>query len=63
MKIRLIGLGKMGFNLALNMKDNKFDVLAFDLNDTQKQLAKKKAFKWWIPLKRFWKGKTKKWSF
>lgn len=63
MKIRLIGLGKMGFNLALNMKDNKFDVLAFDLNDTQKQLAKKEGIQVWIPLKRYWKGKTKKWFF
>jgi 6-phosphogluconate dehydrogenase len=32
MQIGLIGLGKMGFNLALNMKRNHHDVVAFDLN-------------------------------
>jgi 6-phosphogluconate dehydrogenase len=32
MQIGLIGLGKMGFNLALNMKRNNHDVTAFDLN-------------------------------
>lgn len=30
MKIGLIGLGKMGFNLALNMRDHGIDVVAFD---------------------------------
>jgi 6-phosphogluconate dehydrogenase len=32
MQIGLIGLGKMGFNLALNMKRNNHEVIAFDLN-------------------------------
>ncbi len=32
MQVGLIGLGKMGFNLALNMKRNKHDVVAYDLN-------------------------------
>ncbi|AJY74028.1 phosphogluconate dehydrogenase (NAD(+)-dependent, decarboxylating) [Paenibacillus beijingensis] len=32
MKIGLIGLGKMGFNLAQNLLDNKHEVAAFDLN-------------------------------
>lgn len=30
MKVGLIGLGKMGYNLALNMRDNKYDVHAFN---------------------------------
>jgi len=30
MKIGLVGLGKMGYNLALNMIDNKIDVVAYD---------------------------------
>jgi 6-phosphogluconate dehydrogenase len=30
MKIGLIGLGKMGYNLALNMKDHNFDVVGYD---------------------------------
>lgn len=33
MQIGLIGLGKMGYNLALNMQDHGFDVHAFDLNE------------------------------
>ncbi len=34
MHIGIIGLGKMGFNLALNIKDNGFNVAAFDINPT-----------------------------
>jgi 6-phosphogluconate dehydrogenase len=34
MQIGLIGLGKMGFNLALNIHQHGHDVLAFDLNAT-----------------------------
>ena len=30
MKIALIGLGKMGFNLALNLKDNGHDVVVYN---------------------------------
>jgi 6-phosphogluconate dehydrogenase len=32
MKIGLVGLGKMGFNLALNIKDKGHDVVAYDIN-------------------------------
>jgi 6-phosphogluconate dehydrogenase len=32
MKIGVIGLGKMGFNLALNLKRNGHEVIGFDLN-------------------------------
>ena len=32
MQIGLIGLGKMGFNLALNLKRNNFHVVAYDIN-------------------------------
>ena len=32
MEIGLIGLGKMGYNLALNMMENKHNVVAFDVN-------------------------------
>jgi len=32
MQIGLIGLGKMGFNLALNLKRNNYDVVAYDVN-------------------------------
>lgn len=33
MHIGLIGLGKMGFNLGLNLLDNNFDVVAFDVSE------------------------------
>jgi 6-phosphogluconate dehydrogenase len=32
MQIGIIGLGKMGFNLALNLKRNKYEVVAQDVN-------------------------------
>ena len=32
MKIGLVGLGKMGYNLALNFKSKGFEVVAFDVN-------------------------------
>src|SRR6476660_3598475 len=32
MKIGLIGLGKMGYNLALNLKRNGHDVIGYDVN-------------------------------
>lgn len=38
MQIGLIGLGKMGYNLALNMRDNKVDIKAYARN--QETLAK-----------------------
>jgi 6-phosphogluconate dehydrogenase len=43
MNIKLIGLGKMGLNLALNMKDNGHQVEAFDVNDRQRNLARKEG--------------------
>lgn len=41
MKIGLVGLGKMGFQLALNMKDHGIDVVAFDVSqDAVKSIQK-----------------------
>jgi len=41
MKVGLIGLGKMGYNLALNMKDHGIDVGGYDRSQEQKgKLAK-----------------------
>ena len=34
MKIGLVGLGKMGYNLALNLKNNGHDVIGYDVNQT-----------------------------
>lgn len=33
MQIGIVGLGKMGFNLALNLHSNMFKVLAYDISD------------------------------
>ncbi len=33
MKIKLIGLGKMGLNIALNLKDHHHEVVGYDLNE------------------------------
>ncbi|HKL61638.1 MAG TPA: decarboxylating 6-phosphogluconate dehydrogenase [Acholeplasma sp.] len=40
MKIRLIGLGKMGLNLALNMKDHKHHVIGYDATESQRTVAR-----------------------
>lgn len=41
MRIGLVGLGKMGYNLALNMSEHDYDVHAFDLSDEAvKRVAK-----------------------
>jgi 6-phosphogluconate dehydrogenase len=37
MQLGLIGLGKMGFNIALNAKDNHHEVIAFDINEASVQ--------------------------
>ena len=43
MQIALIGLGKMGFNLGMNMHRNKHEVLAFDLNQQTLESIKEKG--------------------
>lgn len=45
MQIGLIGLGKMGFNLGLNMLHHKHDVSAFDLNQEALDSIAKKGVK------------------
>ncbi|MFY7912417.1 MAG: NAD(P)-binding domain-containing protein, partial [Emticicia sp.] len=32
MQIGLVGLGKMGYNLALNLRNNNYEVVAHDVN-------------------------------
>ena len=40
MQIAIVGLGKMGFNLALNLHGKKFDVLGYDIfEDARKRLS------------------------
>lgn len=43
MQIALIGLGKMGLNLALNMHNHKHEVFAFDLNQQALASAQQKG--------------------
>ena len=41
MEIAVIGLGKMGLNIAHNLKDHNYDVMGFDLYDIAKENAEK----------------------
>ncbi|MGD9909706.1 MAG: phosphogluconate dehydrogenase (NAD(+)-dependent, decarboxylating) [Candidatus Izemoplasmatales bacterium] len=41
MKLGLIGLGKMGYHLALNMKDHGIEVVAYDVTEEARNTAKK----------------------
>lgn len=43
MQIALIGLGKMGFNLGLNLHNHKHEVVAFDLNQQALASIKQKG--------------------
>lgn len=43
MQIGLVGLGKMGYNLALNFKSKGFDVVAFDVNKTAAEKISKEG--------------------
>jgi 6-phosphogluconate dehydrogenase len=45
MQIGLIGLGKMGFNLALNIHGHGHEVMAFDLNNASLESIGKKGIK------------------
>lgn len=45
MKIGLIGLGKMGYSLALNMKDKGIEVLAFDISKAATEGIQKEGVK------------------
>jgi len=45
MQIGLIGLGKMGFNLALNLQRNGYEVVAYDVNTTTLQAIREKEIK------------------
>lgn len=45
MKIKMIGLGKMGLNLALNMKEHGVEVEGFDVNEDARMKAKEENIK------------------
>lgn len=39
MKVKIIGLGRMGMNLALNMKDHNIEVEGYDVNESTREQA------------------------
>lgn len=40
MQLAIVGLGKMGYNLALNLQKNEFDVVAYDISEeTRKKIS------------------------
>lgn len=45
MKIRLIGLGKMGYNIALNMQEHKHEVLGYDVSEEIRKQIEKEGVK------------------
>lgn len=45
MKLKMVGLGKMGLNLALNMKEHGVDVEGFDVNEEARQKAESENIK------------------
>lgn len=56
MKLKMVGLGKMGLNLALNMKEHGVDVEGFDVNEEARKKAESeniKTYDLWrmLPLK------------
>ncbi|MDU5893297.1 MAG: NAD(P)-binding domain-containing protein, partial [Atopobium minutum] len=40
MQIGLVGLGKMGHNLALNLKDKGHEIIGFDLSEEAREDAR-----------------------
>lgn len=58
MEIGLIGLGKMGLNLAKNMRDHQIEVVAFDLFAEARQAATKVQIKTVTDLQSLVKGLT-----
>ncbi len=40
MQIAVVGLGKMGYNLSLNLHRNSFEVFAYDINKETRELIR-----------------------
>lgn len=53
MKIGMIGLGKMGYNLALNLKDNGYEVIAYNRSQEAVDLIKEEGIIATIDLSEF----------
>lgn len=50
MKLKMVGLGKMGLNLALNMKEHVVDVEGFDVNEEARKKAESENIKTYASL-------------
>ena len=50
MKLKMVGLGKMGLNLALNMKEHGVDVEGFDVNEEAREKAELENIKTYASL-------------
>lgn len=50
MKLKMVGLGKMGLNLALNMKEHGVDVEGFDVNGEARKKAESENIKTYASL-------------
>lgn len=50
MKLKMVGLGKMGLNLALNMKEHGVDVEGFDVNEGAREKAELENIKTYASL-------------
>lgn len=50
MKLKMVGLGKMGLNLALNMKEHGVDVEGFDANEEARKKAESENIKTYASL-------------
>lgn len=50
MKLKMVGLGKMGFNLVLNMKDHGIDVEGFDVSEEARKKAEAENIKTYTSL-------------
>ena len=50
MKLKMVGLGKMGLNLALNMKEHGVDVEGFDVNEEARKKAELENIKTYASL-------------
>ena len=50
MKLKMVGLGKMGLNLALNMKEHGVDVEGFDVNEEARKKAESENIKTYASL-------------
>lgn len=50
MKVKMVGLGKMGFNLVLNMKDHGVEVEGFDVSEDARKKAQEDGIKTYATL-------------